>query len=154
VLTFSVVDAGSAEAQAAMGEYLAELARRFPDGFSAPGALEEAAVRYNPPNGVFLVGRVDGAVVACGGLDFLDDETAEVKRMWVSPAQRGSGVGRALLARLEAEAAAAGRTAVVLDTNGTLAEALALYRSAGYVEIERYNDNPYAEHWFRTSLDR
>lgn len=149
----AVVDAAAPEAQRAMTEYLAELARRLPGGFEAPTAFDDAAVRFNPPHGVFVVGRGDaGAVVACGAVDLLDDETAEIKRMWVSPTRRGSGLGKRLLSFLEDEARRAGRSVVVLDTNGTLAEAIAMYRSSGYVEVDRYNDNPYAEHWFRKDI--
>jgi ribosomal protein S18 acetylase RimI-like enzyme len=72
--------------------------------------------------------------------------------MWVDPRFRGRGIGRAVLRRLEAEAARLGCRRVVLDTNGSLAEAIALYGRNGYVEIDRYNDNPYAEHWFSKDI--
>ncbi|MFK8024063.1 MAG: GNAT family N-acetyltransferase, partial [Ilumatobacter sp.] len=58
------------------------------------------------------------------------------------------GLGRRLLEHLEDAAAARGHAVVVLDTNGTLDEAIAMYRRAGYEEIGRYNDNPYAELFF------
>ena len=137
-----------------MAQYFAELDARFPDGFDPGDAIDEAAVLYNPPTGRFFVARVDGELAGCGGVVHLDDTTTEIKRMWVAPASRGRGVGKALLARLEAEAGAAGRTKVVLDTNGTLREAMAMYESADYAPIDRYNDNPYAEHWFVKALDR
>jgi ribosomal protein S18 acetylase RimI-like enzyme len=69
--------------------------------------------------------------------------------MWVSPSARGLGVGRRLLGELEARADA---DVVRLETNGTLAEAIALYRSAGYVEVAPFNDEPYAHHWFEKRL--
>ena len=68
--------------------------------------------------------------------------------MWVAPAARGLGLGRRLLRELEEQARRRGARVVRLETNRTLAEAIALYRSAGYVEIEPFNDEPYAHHWF------
>ena len=77
--------------------------------------------------------------------------------MWVAPAARGLGLGRRLLAELEAAAARAARRAARLDTNRALTEAIALYRSSGYVEVPPFNDEPFAHHWFerpRLALDR
>ena len=68
------------------------------------------------------------------------------------PAARGTGLGRALLTELERQAALLGATEVVLDTNERLAAAQSLYRSSGYAEVEPYNDNPNATHWFRKAL--
>jgi GNAT superfamily N-acetyltransferase len=151
-VTFEVADPGSVEARAAMTAYFDELDERFPGGFDPGDALAEGAARYRPPTGCFLLARAGGGVAACGAVDLLDDDTAEIKRMWVAPSARGAGVGRRLLARLEDEARRAGRTRVLLDTNGVLTEAIALYRSSGYVAIERYNDNPYAQRWFAKVL--
>jgi ribosomal protein S18 acetylase RimI-like enzyme len=72
--------------------------------------------------------------------------------MWVAPAARGLGLGRRLLRELEDEARRRGATAIRLETNRTLGEAIALYRSAGYVEIDPFNDEPYAHHWFEKPL--
>ena len=62
------------------------------------------------------------------------------------------GLGRRLLAELEAHAARGPSRVVRLETNGTLGEAIALYRSAGYAEVEPFNDEPYAHHWFEKRL--
>ena len=72
--------------------------------------------------------------------------------MWVAESARGLGIGRRLLAELEARAAAHGARAVRLETNRTLSEAIALYRSAGYVEVPAFNDEPFADHWFEKIL--
>jgi len=77
----------------------------------------------------------------------------ELKRMWIAPGARGLGVGRRLLSALEGEARRRGATAVRLDTNRNLTEAIALYQSAGYVEIPAFNDERYATHWFEKQLD-
>ena len=136
-----------------MTSYFDELATRFSGGFDPGDAVDTAADEYDPPNGVFvLAARADGDVVGCGAVAFLDDETAEIKRMWIAPSARGMGLGRRLLAHLEDHARRAGRTRVLLDTNASLTEAIAMYESCGYVAIPRYNDNPYAERWFTKVL--
>ena len=65
---------------------------------------------------------------------------------------RGLGIGRRLLSELEAATAHSGSEVVRLETNGSLTEAIALYRSSGYVEVEPFNDEPYAHHWFEKRL--
>jgi ribosomal protein S18 acetylase RimI-like enzyme len=90
--------------------------------------------------------------VGCGGLKFHPGAPAEVKRMWISPAVRGLGLGRRLLAELEAEAARHGVRVLRLETNRTLAEAIAMYRAAGYREVPAFNDEPYAHYWFEKDL--
>jgi ribosomal protein S18 acetylase RimI-like enzyme len=72
--------------------------------------------------------------------------------MWVSPAVRGLGLGRRLLAELEAHATARGVRALRLETNRALTEAIGLYRSAGYREVSAFNEEAYAHHWFEKSL--
>ena len=72
--------------------------------------------------------------------------------MWVSESVRGLGIGRRLLSELESRAAAHGSRVLRLETNKALTEAIALYRSAGYREIDAFNDLPYADHWFEKQL--
>lgn len=135
-----------------MASYLAELAERIPGGFD-PSRSSVDSGELAPPLGAFLVARAgDGAPLGCGGVRLLPGRIAEIKRMWVSPAARGRGVGRALLGALEAEAARLGAGEVRLDTNAALTEAVALYRSSGYRPVEAYNENPYAELWFAKRL--
>jgi ribosomal protein S18 acetylase RimI-like enzyme len=71
--------------------------------------------------------------------------------MWVSESVRGLGIGR-LLGELESRAAANGARVIRLETNKTLTEAMSLYRSAGYREVNAFNDEPYAHHWFEKRL--
>jgi GNAT superfamily N-acetyltransferase len=78
--------------------------------------------------------------------------TALIKRMWLAPTVRGLGVGRRLLAALEEKAAAGGAHTIRLETNRVLTEAIALYRSTGYQEVEPFNDESYAHHWFAKPL--
>lgn len=138
----------SADARACLAAYFAELDRRFEGGFD-PGTKG-----YSDPEnaGALYLARRDGKAVACGAVKRIDGATAEIKRMWVSPGARGQGVAKALLAALETEAARLGAARIVLDTNKALREAHALYRRAGYREIARFNDNPYADFWFEKRL--
>ncbi len=82
----------------------------------------------------------------------IGDGIGEIKRMWVRPDRRGLGLGGRLLDELEKCASGLGFDVVRLDTNGTLAEAIALYGRRGYLAIGRYNDNSYATHFFEKSL--
>ena len=72
----------------------------------------------------------------------------EVKHLWLAPEGRGRGEGRRLLQELERRAVAFGAEEIVLDTNASLEAAGGLYRSSGYVDIEPYNANPNATHWY------
>ncbi|MEZ5191006.1 MAG: GNAT family N-acetyltransferase [Schumannella sp.] len=108
---------------------------------------------FASPDGVFLLVYDDvDAPVGCGGVRMLSPDRAEVKHLWLDPSTRGRGWGRTLLTELEARAAELGANEVVLDTNATLEAAQSLYRSSGYEQIEPYNDNPNATHWFRKAL--
>jgi catechol 2,3-dioxygenase-like lactoylglutathione lyase family enzyme/GNAT superfamily N-acetyltransferase len=149
---FEVVDPRSTEALTAMTAYFGELDERFSDGFDPADTLVADAPSMRAPHGGFVVARSDDAVVACGGVARHDEVTGEIKRMWVAPAWRGVGLGRRMLDQLEEHVAGLGYTRVVLDTNAVLTEAVAMYESAGYAPIERYNDNPYAHHWFEKRL--
>jgi DNA-binding MarR family transcriptional regulator/GNAT superfamily N-acetyltransferase len=145
------VDPSDPMAVAAVGHYFAELDRRFPSGFDAgEGSRDADAMAAGA--GIFVVATSDGRPVACGGVQRVDADTGEIKRMWVDPGWRGAGLGSRMLRHLEAEAARLGHARVVLDTNGTLVEAIAMYERAGYAHIGRYNDNPYAQAWFAKEL--
>jgi GNAT superfamily N-acetyltransferase len=147
------VDPEHPDAQRCLRAYFAELDRRFDIGFDPSATLPLDPDEMRPPAGTFLVATTGGHPVGCGGLKLRDGGTwAEVKRMWVSPAARGTGLGRRLLAELEARASVAGCAVVRLDTNGTLTEAIALYRSSGYVEVDDFNGEPYATLWFEKPL--
>lgn len=131
--------------------YLGELHERL--GITAcDGDLASEAAAYRPPSGAFLVVRQEGVAVGCGAVRAIADDVAEVKRMWVTPALRGHGVGARLLTALEDEARRLGFRTARLDTRRELIEAVALYRRAGYREIPPYNDNPDADVWLEKTL--
>jgi GNAT superfamily N-acetyltransferase len=104
------------------------------------------AAHFDPPQGLYLlVYDADGAAVASGGWRARDESAdglvagdAEIKRMFVAPHARGLGLARKVLAELEASAAAAGRTRMVLETGLRQPEAIALYKSSGYVSMPKF----------------
>ena len=145
-------DPRSADARWCLARYFEELGERFRAGFDPGRTLPADAADLVPPDGAFVLARIHGEPAGCGALKRLDDTTGELMRMWVDDAHRGLGIGARILGALEARAAALGRTRVRLYTNGALAEAQALYRSRGYAEIDRYNDDPYAERFFEKPL--
>jgi DNA-binding MarR family transcriptional regulator/GNAT superfamily N-acetyltransferase len=144
--------AGSTDASWCLGEYYAELQRRFDSGFDPSAGNNFDPAEITPPKGWFLIARLDGEPVGCGALKRLEGATGEIKRVWISPDVRGMGLASRIMDRLEVIAAEAGFRNVRLDTNRTLLEAQTMYHKRGYREIGRYNDNPYADHWFEKTI--
>jgi DNA-binding MarR family transcriptional regulator len=137
----------NADGRWCLEQYFAELAVRFEEGFD-PGKGGHDPADMVPPAGWLLVARLEGEPIGCGVLKRLDDGVGEIKRVWTAPAARGLGVAGRLMDRLEALAREEGLGLVRLDTNKALGEAQAMYAKRGYAAIARYNDNPYAHHWF------
>jgi GNAT superfamily N-acetyltransferase len=148
------IDPAHPNARYCLHAYFTELNRRFDAGFDPALSIPADDAELRPPAGLFLVATLDAKPIGSGALKFHDNAPAELKRMWVDESVRGFGVGRRLLSELEDRAAKYGAKAVRLETNKTLVEAISLYRSAGYVEVARFNDEPYAHHWFEKQLPR
>jgi GNAT superfamily N-acetyltransferase/DNA-binding MarR family transcriptional regulator len=148
----AVCDPSHPDARHCLQAYVDELAQRFDRGFDPALSISAADRELRPPAGLFLVATLHAEPVGCGALKFHRDAPAEIKRMWVAPAVRGLGLGHRLLAEVEAHAAANGVCTLRLETNRALAEAIALYRAAGYQEVAAFNDEPYAHHWFEKTL--
>jgi DNA-binding MarR family transcriptional regulator/ribosomal protein S18 acetylase RimI-like enzyme len=146
------VDPRSPEARWCVAQYFAELSRRFEQGFDPEQSIPAEDGEMVPPSGAFLVATVEGEPVGCGVVKTIAPTVGSLKRMWVAESARGLGLGRRLLAALEKEARALGFGTLRLETNRTLAEAIALYRSAGYAEVSAFNADPYAHHWFEKRL--
>ncbi len=72
--------------------------------------------------------------------------------MWIDPRVRGLGLGRRLLETLEDCARSGGARVGHIETSAVLGEAITLYLSAGWVEVPRFNDEPFADHWFEKQL--
>ncbi|HUZ57126.1 MAG TPA: GNAT family N-acetyltransferase [Streptosporangiaceae bacterium] len=135
-----------------MRAYFEELSWRFDDGFDPARSISADEEELSPPAGLLLLATLHGEPAGIGALKFHDDGPSDIKRMWVAAAARGLGLGRRLLAELEARAAGHGARVVRLETNRSLAEAIGLYGSAGYREVPAFNDEPCAHHWFEKDL--
>jgi DNA-binding MarR family transcriptional regulator/GNAT superfamily N-acetyltransferase len=151
-ITIEPEDPSTDDARWCIEQYFAELEQRFDGGFDPARSIPADPAELTPPSGLQLVARRREQPLGCGALKLHGDEPAELKRMWVSPEARGLGLGRRLLRELEQRAADAGARAVRLETNGSLTEAIALYRASGYDEVAPFNDEPYAHHWFEKAL--
>lgn len=145
-------DPSSDDARWCLSHYFAELAERFEEPFDPGRTLPADAADLVPPAGAFLIARVGGEPAGCGALKTHAPGVGEIMRMWVDRAHRGLGIGARILDALEEHAAALGHRTVRLYTNRSLDEAKAMYRTRGYEEIPRYNDDPYANHWFEKRL--
>lgn len=147
-VTIEPADPASADARLCIEAYLRELEQRFESGFDPARSVSANPEELVPPAGLFLLAHLDGRPVGCGGLKTTGRKRGEIKRMWVAPDARGLGIAQRLLEALEQHAVRMSLDTLQLDTNRTLKEAHALYVRNGYREIARYNDNPYADHWF------
>ncbi|MGC1548035.1 MAG: GNAT family N-acetyltransferase [Rhodanobacter sp.] len=95
---------------------------------------------YVPPMGALLIAQAGTNVAGCVALRPLNTHTGEMKRLYVRPAYRGSGLGRRLVEAVIQAARQAGYRELRLDTLPSMASAQALYRELGFVEIPPYND--------------
>ncbi|WP_326739757.1 GNAT family N-acetyltransferase [Streptomyces sp. NBC_01022] len=145
-----------------MSQYFSEMGPRVLGRPVTEAELREVLDRdphddLGPPHGEFLVARDgDGALLGCAGVRLLTGApvTAELKRMYVRPAGRGAGLGRGLLAAVEAAAQRLGASRIVCETNAQLTEARALYTAHGYDETAPYEGHGRADHWYVKSLGR
>jgi len=142
----------SADARWCLAHYFAELGERFEERFDPGRTLPAESKDLIPPSGAFVLARFDGQPAGCGALKTLSPEIGEIMRMWVDRAHRGLGIGTRILDALEEQAVALGHRRVRLYTNRSLDEAKAMYCGNGYREVARYNDDPYADHWFEKRL--
>lgn len=152
-MRIEITDPRDPDARYCLRSYVDELERRFDTGFDPAKSISANDQEMTLPNGLLLVASAHGSPMGCGALK-LHHETgiAEVKRMWVSPDVRGLGLARRLLERLVDEASGRGMKTLRLETNRSLTEARHLYETAGFAEVEAFNDEPYAHHWFERTL--
>ena len=142
-MEFRAMDAGAPPASEMLEAMVIELVPLY-GRIDVPEAPSATAADFSPPGGVFLVGYEDGTPVCGGGLKRLDEEAAEIKRMYVVPELRGRGIARELLVALEDAARALGYAIVRLDTGAKQPWAEKMYRDAGYRVIGNFNANPFA----------
>jgi DNA-binding MarR family transcriptional regulator/GNAT superfamily N-acetyltransferase len=152
LVEFAIEPPTTAAARFCLQEYFAELDARFEIGFEPGRSISADADDLVEPRGLLVLARLRNEPIGCGALKLHGAGPAEIKRMWVAPSARGLGLGRRLLRELERHARLRAATVAQLETNRTLHEAIALYRSAGYVEVPPFNDEPYADHWFEKVL--
>jgi GNAT superfamily N-acetyltransferase len=146
-VTLSVERPDSPASVALQEAFFADIATRYP-GWD-PGSSQPVEPSELP---VWLVAYRDEQPVGCGGLQKLDDETAEVRRIYLAEEARGHGIGRRLLDALEQHARDLGYARVRLTTGDGQPEALGLFRSAGYEEIVPFTDGAFTRHWMEKAL--
>jgi len=148
----TAVDPEHPDAQYCLAEYVAELNQRSTRGFDPSVGATALSHEVRPPAGQFFAAYLHDEPVGCGAVKHHPDAPAEIKRMWIAPQARGLGLGRRLLETLEGCARAGGARVAHIETSAVLIEALSLYRSAGWVEVPPFNDEPFADHWFKKEL--
>lgn len=146
------VDPSDPAAQACLAAYYAELDRRFPAGFVVEASHDPAAELLVRPRGAVVLAFDGDAPIGCVMLKGTCADYAEIKRLWISPSARGKGLARQLMDEAERIARELGVSLLRLDTNSALADAVAIYRHWGWIEIPRFNADPYAEVFFEKAL--
>lgn len=145
------------EAAAILREYMDEVASRY-YGRPATSAEVDAALAAEPstglaaPSGAFLLAYRDGKPSGCVGIRMVEPGLSALTKVYIRPEHRGHGGGKLLVTAAEEAAKRLGSVRMRLDTRDDLVEARALYASMGYAEVEAFNDDQYAEHWFSKDL--
>ena len=152
LVKIGVANPMSPDARWCFKQYFTELDERFEAGFDPALSISAHARELTPPTGWLLIARLREEPVGCGALKLHENGPGEIKRMWVAKRARGLGLGRRLLQELERIAHEEKIPVLHLETNRTLTEAIHLYRDCGYQEVEPFNDEPYAHHWFEKRL--
>ncbi len=145
-------DPESEAARYCLAEYYAELEKRFEGGFEVGRSRAPQSAHMVRPRGAFLVAFAESRPIGCVILKGTGGEVAEIKRLWVAPSARGLGLAKRLMTAAETVARELAVKVLRLDTNRALPEALHFYRTAGWTEIARFNDDPYADHFFEKRL--
>ncbi|WP_426425642.1 bifunctional helix-turn-helix transcriptional regulator/GNAT family N-acetyltransferase [Bradyrhizobium genosp. A] len=151
-IALAEMDPRSDEARYCLREYYAELGRRFKQGFDVSLSRDPDAKDMRRPRGSFIVAISDTLPIGCVGLKGTDHGYAEIKRLWVAPSARGLGLGKRLMDAAEDAAPTLGIALLRLDTNSALPEAGQLYRTTGWREIPRFNDDPYPDLFFEKQI--
>jgi GNAT superfamily N-acetyltransferase len=131
--------------------FFADIASRYP-GWEPASSQSVEPSDLAPPDGTWLIAWRGGRAIGCGGLQRLDAETGEVRRIFLDESERGRGTGRRLLVELEEHARRLGYRRVRLTTGDGQPEALGMFRSAGYEDIPPFTDGVFTRHWMEKVL--
>ena len=142
----------SPDARRLLADYLDDLQRRMGDGWARAGYVDAAPDELRPPAGALLLGYENDEPVACGAVHVISLGIAEIKRCSSCHVPRAAGWDEPCLKRSRAPRSSSAATSPRLDSTESLAEAMALYTSAGYTEIGDYNHNPNATVWMERRL--
>ncbi|MGW7535662.1 GNAT family N-acetyltransferase [Amycolatopsis sp. NPDC054798] len=153
----SEIPAEHPEAAAILREYMDEVASRY---YGRPATSDEvdAALADEPsdglaaPTGAFLMAYRGGKPAGCAGVRMVEPGLSALTKVYIRPEHRGHGGGKLVVTAAEEAAKRLGSARMRLDTRNDLVEARALYASLGYAEVEAFNDDQYAEHWFSKDL--
>lgn len=127
-------DPFSEEANEIIAELTSELAERYNEPGGGAFKPEDVTVQRS----IFLTIREGDLTIGCGALRPVDEDTCEVKRMYVNPAYRGRGYSKEILSALEAKAKFFNYKTIILETGKRQPEALGLYIRSGYQVIANY----------------
>ena len=127
-------------AQAQDADFVRDLLQEYASGLAVDLSFQDFEAELADPLGFYEVVLLAGH--GCVALRRIDDQTCEMKRLYVRPAGRGSGLGRALAQAVIAHARASDYSRMLLDTLPSMAAAQALYTSLGFRETEAYRFNP------------
>jgi DNA-binding MarR family transcriptional regulator/GNAT superfamily N-acetyltransferase len=147
-----IVDPEHPDAKRCLRAYVAELNRRSDIPFDPRNGSTAEPHEVRAPAGAFLIAYLNGEAIGCGAVKHRPGGPSDIKRMWVAESARGLGIGRRLLRELEQLVRESGADVAQLETNAALAEAITMYRSAGYAEVPAFNEEPFADHWFAKPL--
>ncbi|WP_410656605.1 GNAT family N-acetyltransferase [Amycolatopsis sp. lyj-112] len=155
--SFELTPADHPDADLMLREYMDDVASRYYGRQATDKELEDALEEMHsrdlvPPTGAFLLARRSGVLAGCGGVRIVAPGISELTRVFLRHAERGKGGAALLVTAAEDAARDLGATVIRLDTRHDLVEARALYTRLGYDEVEPFNAEPYAEHWFSKSL--
>lgn len=137
-VTVERADIASALARSLIEALNSELSARYPEAGACHFRLD--ADEVSAGRGAFLVAQRGETAIGCGAVRRIEDRVGELKRMYVCPAERGRGVGRAILSALESTARDLGITRLVLETGVRQAQAIALYQGFGFGRIAPFGE--------------
>ncbi|MFI5562959.1 GNAT family N-acetyltransferase [Amycolatopsis japonica] len=156
--SFEVTPVDHPDAAQLLREYLDEIASRFYERQVTEEELDGLLLEHHsrdlvPPTGTFLLAWRDGVLAGCAGLRVPSPGIAELTRVFLRKSERGNGGAALLVAAAEDVARGLGASLIRLDTRRDLVEARALYARLGYDEVEPFNNEPFAHHFFAKSLE-